>query len=176
VFGGWQISGTTTFNSGNPFTITSGYDVNGDGSTSDRPNLVNPAILGVSIDDPRYNPATGKQMSQTRIQPADVFPNAATSTTQRVFLPGGGNQGNLGRNTFFVHGVHNWDMAFSKGFRILEGHELIFRMEFFNTMNRTQWGYPNRSALNSENTFMTITSARTFTTPRTGQFVIRYTF
>ncbi|MGI8784924.1 MAG: TonB-dependent receptor [Acidobacteriota bacterium] len=173
VLGGWQVAGTTTFSSGNPFTISSGYDVNSDGSSSDRPFLRNPAILGTSIDNARLDPATGRQISQGRIKVTDLFPNS--SATDRVFLPGGGNQGDLGRNTFFAHGGNNTDIQFSKGFRVREGHQLIFRMEFYNLLNRIQWGYPaNRSALNSNASFMQITGQRNG--PRTGQFVMRYTF
>jgi hypothetical protein len=47
-------------------------------------------------------------------------------------------------------------------------------MEFYNLFNRVQWGYPNRSALNAESTFLQITGQRNG--PRTGQLVLRYTF
>jgi outer membrane receptor protein involved in Fe transport len=174
VLGGWQIAGTTTFSSGNPFTITAGYDVNGDGSSSDRPNLLNPAVLGTSIDNARLDPATGRQVSQALIRTSDIYPNAGTPTAQRVFLPGTGYQGNLGRNNFFTHGANNWDVQFSKGFRIREGHQLNVRMEFYNLTNRIQWAYPNRSALNAENTFLQITGQRN--SPRRGQLILRYTF
>ena len=175
VVGGWMMAGTTTFASGNPFTITSGYDVNADGSTNDRPFLKNPAILGTSIDNPRYDPATGKQISQSYIKPTDIFPNAATPTTQRVFMPGLGNQGDLGRNTFFAHGANNTDIQFSKLFPgWKEGHQLAVRVEFFNLFNRAQWGYPSQSALSADASFLRISSQRN--SPRYGQFVIRYTF
>ena len=174
VLGGWQIAGTTSFNTGNPFTITAGYDVNGDGTASDRPFLVNTAVLGKSIDNARYNPSTELQISQSYMKTTDIFPNAGTPTANRIFLPGAENQGNLGRNTFFAHGANNWDMQFSKQFRVRENHKLVVRIEFFNIMNRVQWGYPNRSALNAESTFLQITTQRNG--PRTGQFVIRYIF
>ncbi|PYV14344.1 MAG: hypothetical protein DMG07_12170, partial [Acidobacteria bacterium] len=174
VLGGWQLAGTTTFSTGNPFTVTAGYDLNADGSTSDRPNLVNPAVLGASIDNARLDPATGRQVSQAHVKTGDIFPNASVPTTQRIFLPGGGYQGNLGRNTFFAHGADNWDIQFSKSFRIREGHQLNVRMEFYNLSNRVQWGFPNRSALNAESTFLQITGQRNG--PRTGQLVLRYTF
>jgi hypothetical protein len=95
-------------------------------------------------------------------------------TANRIFLPGAGYQGDLGRNTFFAHGSNNTDMQLSKAFRIREGHELSFRMEFYNMFNRVQWGYPNQSGLNAESSFLQITGQRNG--PRTGQFVIRYVF
>jgi outer membrane receptor protein involved in Fe transport len=174
VLGGWQMAGTTTFASGNPFTINAGYDINGDGSSSDRPNLINPAILGASIDNARYDPATGKQISQSVIKTTDIFPNVATPTANRIFLPGTGYQGNLGRNTFFAHGTNNWDVQFSKAFAIREGQQLIVRVEFYNFFNRIQWGYPTQSALSADASFLQITTQRN--SPRTGQFILRYTF
>ena len=40
IFGGWQISGITTMQSGQPFTIVTGVDTNGNGSAvGDRPNF-----------------------------------------------------------------------------------------------------------------------------------------
>jgi len=172
VIGGWMMAGTTTFASGNPFTINAGYDVNGDGLSSDRPFLKNPSILGISIDNARRD-ASGKQISQSYIKPTDIFP--IPGTTERIFLPGVGNQGDLGRNTFFAHGANNTDIQFSKlfpGWR--EGHQLAVRVEFFNVFNRTQWGYPSQSAIVSEANFLAISGQRN--SPRFGQFVIRYTF
>jgi hypothetical protein len=32
---GWQINGTTTIASGTPFSVTAGYDLNGDGYNND---------------------------------------------------------------------------------------------------------------------------------------------
>lgn len=183
IFGGWLIGGTTAFSTGNPFTIIAGYDLNADGVGGDRPNLVNPAILGASIDNARRDPnrpcnagdpRACPQVSQGRILPGDIYPNAATPASQRYFVPGLENQGNLGRNTFFTHGQNNWDFQISKAFRIREGHSLTVRMELYNLFNRVRWDYPNRSALNVESIFLRITDQRNG--PRTGQFSLRYIF
>jgi len=175
IIGGWVVAGTTTFASGNPFTITAGYDVNGDGNGNDRPFLINPDILGISIDNARIDPTTGKQISQAYIKPTDIFPNVTTPAGQRIFMPGVENQGDLGRNTFFAHGANNTDIQFSKLFPgIREGHALALRVEFFNFFNRVQWAYPRQSALQADASFLQIIAQRN--APRTGQFVLRYTF
>src|SRR5262249_4178515 len=49
ALGGWQLSGTTIFASGNPFTVLAGYDLNADGISGDRPDLLDTCILGRSI-------------------------------------------------------------------------------------------------------------------------------
>jgi hypothetical protein len=42
VVNGWQIAGTTSFQSGTPYNVETGFDSNGDGVTNDRPSLGNP--------------------------------------------------------------------------------------------------------------------------------------
>ena len=40
IIGGWQLSGVTAFQSGQPFTVVTGQDTNGNGTAGgDRPNL-----------------------------------------------------------------------------------------------------------------------------------------
>jgi hypothetical protein len=55
VIGGWNVSGTTTLQSGNPFSVTLGYDANGDGLGGDRPRVADLSILGASVDNGRRN-------------------------------------------------------------------------------------------------------------------------
>src|SRR5262249_46666404 len=50
VFSGWQFSGITSYQSGQPFTIVTGVDSNGNGAGGDRPNF-NPN--GVLTLDPQ---------------------------------------------------------------------------------------------------------------------------
>lgn len=51
--------------------------------------------------------------------------------------------GHLGRNTFRVHGQNNWDLALIKNVRFYgERHQVQFRAEMFNLMNRVQFDMP----------------------------------
>src|SRR5260370_25802572 len=76
VLGGWQLSGITTFASGNPFTVVLGYDLNGDGIGGDRPYIFDPRILGRSIDNGGVSPATGLKYSQSQLPATAFFPSA----------------------------------------------------------------------------------------------------
>ena len=40
IAGGWSLAGIATFRSGTPLTITAGSDVNFDGNTNDRADLI----------------------------------------------------------------------------------------------------------------------------------------
>ena len=159
VIGGWNVTGTTTFQSGNPFSVSLGYDANGDGLGGERPRIANLALLGASVDNGRV--INGVQVSQTQL-PGNAFIPAQAATigqADRIYLPGGGLDGQLGRNTFFLQGLNHTDMTAFKTFRIHEGVKLIVRMEFYNVFNRVTFGAPTRTIL-SGNTLGTITTER----------------
>ncbi len=186
VIGGWNVSGVTTFQSGNPFSVTLGYDANGDGLGGDRPRIANTSYLGASVDNGRV--INGVQVSQTQL-PGNIFIPAQAATigqADRIYLPGGGVDGQIGRNTFFLQGLNHTDMTAFKTFRIHEGVKLIVRMEFYNVFNRVTFGAPTRSIL-SGNTLGTITTERNVSSyvnsgrldgssGRQGQLAIRLVF
>lgn len=184
VLGAWQISGTTTFGAGNPFTVFLGYDLNGDAVGGDRPFLLDPSILGRSVDNGRVNPATGRKYSQEQLSNAAFWPTAdIAATKQWPWYPGSGIVGSLGRNTFRAHGQNNWDVAFIKNVRLYgERHRLQFRAEMFNLMNRVQFDMPAYVSLvdtgvagwRLQSRFGEITAQRN--SPRWMQMSLRYTF
>lgn len=133
VFTGWQFSGVTAFQSGQPFTILTGVDSNGNGGGGDRPNF-NPG--GAFSNDP----LTG---------------NLRTFTTSKVdgrfLVPLGSNglplafslgNGNLGKNTLRAPSFWNNDLSLSKRIRILEGHSLVLRADLLNAFNQDNYGIP----------------------------------
>ena len=144
VLGGWQLSGNTTFASGTPFTIFLGYDLNGDGIGGDRPFIVDPGILGRSVDNARVDPKTGLQYAQEALPLAAFLPNAAQAAAKNwPWYPGTGIVGNLGRNTFWLNGVNTWDFSVIKDMRLSgERHHLQFRAEMYNFFNRVQFNFP----------------------------------
>jgi hypothetical protein len=186
IFGGWNISGTTTFQTGNPYSVTAGYDINGDGLAGDRPKLSDLSLLGVSVDNGRRN-AQGVQISTLQLPGSKFIPAQAATITavDRVYLPGSANDGTIGRNTFFMQGLNNTDLAFFKEFRIVEGVKLNLRMELYNTFNRVTFGAPARSILTGT-TLGTITTERNMSnyvnsgrldnSARQGQIALRLVF
>ncbi len=160
VIGGWNISGVTTFQSGCPFSVTLGYDANGDGLGGDRPRVADLSVLGRSIDNGRRN-ANGVQISTLQLPGTAFIPAQAATIGQqdRLFLPGDGLDGQVGRNSFFLQGLNHTDMSAFKTFRVSEGVKLVLRFELYNAFNRVTFGAPSRLIL-SGNTLGTITTER----------------
>jgi len=133
VFGGWQLSGITSFQSGQPFTIVTGVDSNGNGSGGDRPNF-NPG--GTFTLDPYLH-------------------NMRSFTTDNMFLvPRGSNglplanslgNGNLGRNTLRAAGVWNTDLTILKRFHLGGPRQLVIRADLLNAFNQKNYGIPVNS-------------------------------
>jgi hypothetical protein len=144
ALGGWQISGFNVFASGNPFTAFLGYDLNGDGVNNDRPFLLDPSILGKSVDNGRVDPATGLKYSQGQLPVSAFWPTADIAATRIwPWYPGSKIAGSLGRNTFRMHGQNEWNVSFIKNVRLYgERHHVQFRAEMFNLFNRVQFDMP----------------------------------
>ncbi len=123
ILGGLQIASTGYFQTGQPFTVNSIFDVNLDGNLTDRLN----ATQGIVI--------TG-----SRSQPLTIAPG--TNLASLIAAPG--ENGRVGRNTFRAGNVLNLDLAIVKNFPINERQKIIFRMDIFNFINRANFGIPVR--------------------------------
>jgi hypothetical protein len=173
TLGGWQLSGTATLASGNPFTAFIGYDYNADGLSGDRPTLVDPSVLGRSVDNPRPDPNNPSlQIAQSQLPAAAFFPNSTTPTANWPTAPGLASLGSLGRNTFRSDGIATWDLGLYKNFKITENNTLAFRAEFYNVLNHAIFSVPGQTTTLAS--FGRITSQRN--APRFLQFAFRYIF
>ena len=128
---GWQLSGTTLIKTGTPVTLYVGSDGPGygnvDGGPGDRPNIVDPSILGSTISDPNTAPLILRRDRFAYIRPGDV-------------------RGNLGRATFRKSGIANFNTALTKQWRWDGAREwtLLLRGEAFNLTNHPQFDEPER--------------------------------
>lgn len=118
IFGGWQLSGITTFQSGLPVNVTQPGDVAnfGGGTGAQRPNLVG-------------DPHAGRGKSLTRYFNVDAF--------RQVTTPGG--IGTAPVNAVRGPGINNWDVALLKNVTVKEGMRLQVGAEFFNLANHAQF-------------------------------------
>ena len=144
---GWQLSGFTEVQSGQPFTVVVGVDTLGSGdTTSGRPNA-NPG--GILVKDP----ATGDLRSftipkdGTGIVTAPFVVNSSTGavTLLRNSMPFGGT---LGRNTFRGPGLSNTNISLQKHFSLAENTKLEIRGDFINVLNHDNFQNPD-SNMNS---------------------------
>ncbi len=151
VLGGWQWNGILTLRSGLPANVTAGRDVNLDGRSPDRPNLVSSPVLD-----------SGRPRAD-RIQ--RYFDTAAFAN------PATGTFGTAGRNLFYGPGSIAWDSSILKNFHLTDRQRLTLRGEFFNLPNRVNLGLPV-SVFNNAN-FGRILSADS---ARVVQVALRYGF
>jgi hypothetical protein len=166
TFKGWEVSGIYTAQTGQPYTVNSVYDLNGDGNLTDRLWTGN-GLETHSAGDPRVMLKIGN----TDI-PALFGVGAAN--------PRAGADGPVGRNTFRGKGVNDLDVALSKTFGAPHDRKVTIRAEAFNIMNRAHFGLPFRflgftSASGNESPGFG-TSTYTVTASRTIQAAVKYTF
>ena len=134
VLGGLQISGVTQFQTGTPFTVTSGDDYSGNGNVDQKP-------WNASTLDLNYTQQFANCVG-TACEPNFWF--VPTSGGSPIFtIPSNGTPSssvNQTRNLFYNPGFQNWNVSVFKTFSITERHKVQFRSEFFNWINHPNWG------------------------------------
>jgi hypothetical protein len=149
VFGGVQIAGLGSYNTGQPFTVNSIYDVNLDGNLTDRLNSTEGIV------------ETGDRRQPYRL----------TVDPESLLAPVG-ESGRVGRNTFRAGSVLDLNLSASKRIRLGERRQLLLRADVFNFINRANYGIPVRF-LEAPNFG---TAADTVTPMRRIQFALKYSF
>ena len=138
VFGGWEISGVTEFQSGQPLTIVTGVDTAGVRDLSTFPGRPNYNPNGIFAKDP----VTGDlrtfsiPTNGTGIVVAPLGPNGILANS----MPGGGN---LGRNTFRGPSFYNWNVTLLKKITINERWRMQLRSDFVNAWNHNNFANPD---------------------------------
>lgn len=167
VFGGWQISGITSAQSGQPFTVlNTATDYSGFNQFADRPDVVKSGPL-----------------VQDNGNPDNAFEASYFSKT-----PPTGRVGTSGRNQYYGPGLVNYDFTALKAFALkTERVRLQFRADFFNLFNHTNFANPvaNQSSANFGRITQTVgsatatsvgTTAGPFGGPRQIQLALRLAF
>ena len=121
LFNGLQISGTGQFQTGQPFTVNSIFDVNLDGNLTDRLNTTDGIVK------------TGDRRQPLRL-----------TVDPLTLLAPVGQDGKVGRNTFRAGSILELDLAISKRVTIVSGQKLTLRADIFNLTNRSNFGIPVR--------------------------------
>lgn len=124
--GGWQFASAGRFQTGQPFTVNSIFDVNLDGNLTDRLN--NTSLIS----------------SNDGNDPAVLTTSATTPAQLQSMLAAIGSSGTISRNSFRGRSLLDMDLAFSKRFFFTEQQNLQFRVEVFNFLNRANFALPVR--------------------------------
>ncbi|MGI8988196.1 MAG: hypothetical protein ACR2I2_01275 [Bryobacteraceae bacterium] len=138
VAGGWQLSSIVTAQSGAPFSVS----------------LSNPtANTGTFTRPDRICDGNLSSSKQTLAQ----WYNVSCFVNPPLYAFGNG-----GRNILIGPGLGTWDLGADKDFRVSEKFGLQFRAEFFNVLNRANFGLPNGSigSPSAGNVTTVITNAR----------------
>lgn len=125
LFNGLQVAGNGYFQTGQPYTVNTIFDMNLDGNLTDRLNTVN-----------------GIQLTGDRGQPIRLAPG----TDSFSLLAPIGQDGSVRRNSFRAGSLWLINVALVKNFLFGADNmkRLTFRMEVFNVMNRANYGVPDR--------------------------------
>ncbi len=149
LLGQWNLSAVVLHKTGTPFLISSGSDGPGfgnvDGLNGDRPDVLDPSILGRTISDP--------DTSRT------LLPRSAFGFTEPGRL-----RGTLGRHVFRKGGIGNINASLARTWGLGQERRLTFRAESINFFNTPQFAEPGRelSAPNFGEITNTLNDGRTF--------------
>ena len=158
VVGGWEVNSINTAHTGTPINVY--YN----GSTAAPVSALSNDYRGEPFLRPNVS---GSGTSQSTAQMLNTYFAGYTFTTP----PSSDPFGDLGRNAFRAPGFEQWDFSTDKTFHIGERAGLQFRSEFFNILNKTNFGIPNTNTASSA--FGTI---RTTYPARQIQFALKATF
>ncbi|HEV2664324.1 MAG TPA: TonB-dependent receptor [Blastocatellia bacterium] len=124
---GWNLSTVALIKTGIPFNIATGSDGPGfgnvDGNGADRPNLLDPKILGRTIADPDTSKQLLPRSAFQFINPTDA-------------------RGNLGRNVFRKGPIRNVNASLQRSWGFRKDLRLTFRAESINLFNTPQFAEP----------------------------------
>ncbi len=129
--GNWSINGIYTYQSGEPFSVRSGY-FTANSTAQSRAALKPGATLPVA-----------QLQSKDGVVGPVFFANADAFM---IPLPG---QLGLGRNIFQGPSYWNLDSALTKGFTITERVRMVFRAEAFNALNHPNFRNPRDASVGS---------------------------
>lgn len=135
MLGGWQVSGITTAQTGEPVTIINGgtYDNAGVG------NSVGSGSFADLVGDPHGPKPSFAQVPGMVYGPLLYNPGAYSQPTGLTF-------GDSGRNSLIGPGRVNFDLGLFKHFKIGESKAIEFRAEAFNVFNHPQWNGLNNTS------------------------------
>ncbi len=140
---GFNIAGTYTWEAGERVTIRSGRDANlNNDNAGDRAilNLGGTEGVGSSVRAlvrtcPSFNP----DGSCTTSDASRTIGYAANNPNARYIEAAAGAVSNIGRNTFLLPPINNFDISLFKNFKFGESKVIQLRADFFNAFNHPQY-------------------------------------
>ena len=149
ILSGWEFNSVVLVKTGTPFILYTGSDGPGfgniDGVMGDRPNILDPSILGRRIDHP--------DTSRERM-PRSAFGFVGLQDAM----------GNVGRNVLRKDAIQNVNVSVSRSWKVMAEGTITFRAESINLFNTPQFANPGNdfSGANFGQITNTLNDGRTF--------------
>jgi hypothetical protein len=127
---GFNVAGTYTYETGERITVRSGTDANQNGdSAGDR------AILNATGTE-----GVGSTVTALKRTDGQIVGYVANNPSAKYIQAGAGAVSGIGRNTFLLPPINNFDISLFKNFRIGEKKTTIqLRADLFNAFNHPQY-------------------------------------
>jgi hypothetical protein len=167
IVSGWQISGISTFQTGQPFSVT--YSALGSYTLNN--------VVYKNLVSGRASLVPGQPLYPSHKTKAEWFnPAAFTAPTNAAGIPGGA-YGNSGYDMLRGPGFQDWDMNLEKNIVFAGRYKVQLRADSFNIFNHPNLGTPNASISNSSSvgTITSISSTPSYE-QRTVEFAAKFSF
>jgi len=145
---GWEWAGSYLFQSGQPVTIQSGVDSNGNlDAAGDRAilNATGPQGVGSTVSRVCRNPVTGATSVNNACTSGNTVGYVADTPNARYIQAGVGAVPNLGRNTFNSPYFNVWNMSILKNQKLTERFRLQLRVDAYDVFNHPNYTFGNLS-------------------------------
>ncbi len=129
LLGGFSVAGTYTYETGERITVRSGTDANLNGDAAGDRAILNPTgTEGVGSNVTALTRTDGQTVAYL-----------ATNPNARYIRAAAGAQSTIGRNTFLLAPINNFDISLFKNFKFGETKYFQLRADFFNAFNHPQY-------------------------------------
>jgi hypothetical protein len=141
---GWQFIGSYLAESGQPVSVLSFFDTNGDGDTAGDTAFYNPSgqkNVGSDVSFVCWNGTTSSIAASATAcgGSGNVVGYVAQNPNAQYIRGRDGMVTNLGRNTFTMPGISTANLSLFKNFVLRENTHLQFRVEMYNAFNHPSY-------------------------------------
>jgi hypothetical protein len=168
MLNGWQWNGSYLYQSGQPITVQSNVDSNGNGDAAGDRAILNPngsGRTGTAVTRVCMDPVTGATSVSAACAAANTVGYVANDPTAHYVQAAVGALTNVGRNTEDSAPIDIWNMGFFKNTKIGERTNVQFRVDLFNVFNHPNFALGTTSIFGT-NTNATSTSYANVTSPQ----------
>ncbi len=145
---GWEWAGSYLFQSGQPVTIQSGVDSNGNLDAAGDRAILNPAGtegVGSIVSRVCRDPNTSATSINNACASGNTVGYVANTPNARYIQAGAGAVPNLGRNTFNSPYFNVWNMSVLKNQKLTERFKLQLRVDAYDVFNHPNFTFGNLS-------------------------------